>query len=129
MHLSRTRRLQRFASWIASFAILMAAWAPAVSQAMVAAGLGGADWVEVCTSQGMRWVSVDQTSDESQEVLAGACAYCFTHCASFGLTPHGHDGFAGGVRFFETPSPALDAPPIAGSPRSAHLTRGPPLSV
>ncbi|HRQ58107.1 MAG TPA: DUF2946 domain-containing protein [Azoarcus taiwanensis] len=131
MSLHRTRRYQRLASWIATFAIVLATVAPTVSQAMVASGMMGDGWVEVCTSQGMRWVAVgDETpSDVPAEYCHGACAYCFTHAGSFGLVP----GFDPPASLHEEHAERLtvrcSTPLRASGVWSSHLTRAPPLSA
>lgn len=131
MNLPRTRRLQRFASWIATFAIMLAALAPTVSQALVASGLAGSGWIEVCTAQGTRWVVVGEevSPDAPVKHYEGVCAYCFTHAGSFGLPPNVavaisiHDEYPLQVL-------ALPTDPIrVSSVWSPHQTRAPPLSA
>jgi len=130
MILPRTRRLQRFASWIATFAIVLAALAPTVSQALVASGLAGSGWIEVCSAQGTRWVASDEASPEAPfEHCEGVCAYCFTHAGSFGLVPSlaapfsTHDEYLSQVL-------ALPSDPIrVSSVWSPHQTRAPPVSA
>ncbi|MDB5805399.1 MAG: hypothetical protein JWN73_2721 [Betaproteobacteria bacterium] len=82
-------RTRRFAAWLATFAILLAALAPAVSHAM-AAVRGGASWVEVCTATGPALVKV---AGEQAPVKDSApshfdhCPFCFTHTGAAGLPP------------------------------------------
>lgn len=51
----RTRRLG--ARWLA-LAVLLASLQPVLAQAWRHWGGGGGDWVQVCTSVGMRWVTL-----------------------------------------------------------------------
>jgi Protein of unknown function (DUF2946) len=77
----RSRLFHRIASWTAFVAVLMAALLPVVSHAL--GSRGDAVGVEVCTSEGSRWV---QGSGAPGEPLAplGAhgpdhCGYCTLH--------------------------------------------------
>ena len=82
----RSARARRFTAWLALVAMLGFALLPTVSRAM-AFGLGG-NWTEVCTPQGMRWVSVDaDRSGDSMPAPAApdACALC--SLASEGAAP------------------------------------------
>ena len=84
------RRLtRRFASWIAVLAILMSALAPAVSHALGTAGT--ASWIEVCTSQGSKWVqSNDEPGGDSAPGAEHAlehCPYCSIHPNAVGIPP------------------------------------------
>jgi hypothetical protein len=64
-------------------AMLLAVLAPAISRALASTRVAG-DWVELCTSQGMRWVqlSAEGTADEpvSADDLLHALDDC-GHCA------------------------------------------------
>lgn len=131
MKLPRTRRLQRFATWIATFAIVLAALAPTVSQALVASGLAGSGWIEVCTARGTLWVAIgeDASSEAPAVQRAGMCAYCFTHAGSFGLAPCTivsivlHEEHRFQVLVFPSD------PIRVASVWSPHQTRAPPLSA
>ena len=131
MKLPRTRRLQRFASWIATFAIVLAAVAPTVSQALVASGAMGSVWVEVCTAQGMRWVAIgdEAPADAPVEHCAGACAYCFTHAGSFGLVPGVEVALASRDDYVSGLVARFSEPLRVSSVWSPHQTRAPPLSA
>ena len=89
----RRNARQRLTAWIATFAILIGALAPTVSQAMSAFGDGGTRWLEVCTSAGMLWVAAKADGEAQDEdgggsgVMAGHCPYCCTHAGSFALPP------------------------------------------
>ncbi|MEG1323955.1 MAG: DUF2946 domain-containing protein, partial [Janthinobacterium sp.] len=48
---------RRFAAWIACFAILLAALAPSISQAVANAKQeSGSGWAEICSVAGIRFV-------------------------------------------------------------------------
>ena len=82
----RSARARRFTAWLALVAMLGFALLPTVSRAM-AFGLGGG-WTEVCTPQGMRWVSIeaDRSGDSLPAPAASdACALC--SLASDGAAP------------------------------------------
>ena len=88
--MQRSRFPQRFAAWLAMFAILLAALAPTVSHA-TAAARGGASWMEICTSAGPAMIRV--ADDQAPGVPAGNdqgihlehCAFCLTHAGAFAL--------------------------------------------
>lgn len=76
MPLSRLNR--SVTSWIAIFAILMAALAPAISQAAYRAS-GDPMWLEICTAYGIERGSPDPAPDpagDSAQRLAKPCVYC-----------------------------------------------------
>ncbi|HEX4325561.1 MAG TPA: DUF2946 domain-containing protein [Burkholderiales bacterium] len=82
-------RTRRFAAWLATFAILLAALAPTVSHAM-AAVRGGASWVEICTATGPALVKV---AAEQVPAKGGGtshfdhCPFCSIHAGAAGLPP------------------------------------------
>jgi hypothetical protein len=86
---------RRFAAWIACFAILLAALAPSISQAVAnAKQVSGSGWAEICSVAGIRFVQVLQADDGAAAEKSGAkamqmehCAFCSTHAGSVGLPP------------------------------------------
>lgn len=85
----RSRHIRHHTTvWIAALAILLAALAPSLSQALRRAQGGPA--TEVCTAQGTRWV---QDAPEGPGTPHGAaqlmahCLYCATHVPTLGLPP------------------------------------------
>jgi hypothetical protein len=83
---------RRFAAWIACFAILLAALAPSISQAVANAKQeSGSGWAEICSVAGIRFVQVDAGAvDEKSAGKAMQmehCAFCSTHAGSVGLPP------------------------------------------
>lgn len=84
-------RLQRrFAAWLATFAILLAALAPTISHAMAAAR-GQENWVEVCTTAGPAVIKV--AGETPAPVKDGAashfehCPFCAAHAGAAPLAP------------------------------------------
>ena len=88
----RIDRMTRcFAAWLASIAMLFAALAPSVSQAM--AVMSEDTWTEICSMSGTRFVKVTAaTGDVSDYAPSDAghvdhCPLCATHAGSFALPP------------------------------------------
>ena len=87
---------RRFAAWIACFAILLAALAPSISQAVANAKQeSGSGWAEICSVAGIRFVQVVEDGTTEDGKSAGKamqmehCAFCSTHAGSVGLPPTG----------------------------------------
>jgi hypothetical protein len=86
---------RRFAAWIACFAILLAALAPSISQAVANAKQeSGSGWAEICSVAGIRFVQLVQADDGAADETSGGkamqmehCAFCSTHAGSVGLPP------------------------------------------
>jgi len=79
------------AAWLASIAMLFAALAPSMSQAMSV--MPGNTWTEICSMSGTRFVKVTAaTGDVSDHAPSDAghvahCPLCATHAGSFALPP------------------------------------------
>ena len=66
--------------WIAIVSIVMAALAPAISQAIALSDHGQGISIEVCTSSGMKMTQVVVDDQEGQKQLTNdACPYCVVH--------------------------------------------------
>ncbi len=85
---------RRLAAWIACFAILLAALAPSISQAVAnAKQQSGSGWAEICSVAGIRFVQVVEDGTTEDGKSAGKamqmehCAFCSTHAGSVGLPP------------------------------------------
>lgn len=85
---------RRLAAWIACFAILLAALAPSISQAVAnAKQQSGSGWAEICSVAGIRFVQVVEDGTTEDGKSAGKamqmehCAFCSTHAGSAGLPP------------------------------------------
>ncbi|MBA5604227.1 DUF2946 domain-containing protein [Duganella sp. FT3S] len=88
-----TTLTRQLTAWIACLAILMAALAPAISQAVAAQEVANAGWTEVCSSTGARMVKMapDQNPASTSPAEHGFhfkhCAFCCTHAGAPGLPP------------------------------------------
>jgi hypothetical protein len=84
----RLRTQRQLTGWIAVLAVLLASLAPALSHAL--GGSNGASWVEVCSTQGSRWVQSDPDEPGGAPVQAHLlehCPYCSIHAPALGLPP------------------------------------------
>jgi hypothetical protein len=86
-----TRTMRRFTAWIASFAILLAALAPSISQAMTAASHMSNEWAEVCTVSGAKLMKVGDSSPSKSGTHKMShfehCPFCLSHAVALGLPP------------------------------------------
>lgn len=130
----RRLRACRAALWLALAAMLLGAFAPTVSRALAAARSDGAPMVEVCTSEGPRWLPLAPTSADLSTADASHgqesapsldhCPFCLLVAERLGPPP------AASMHFF-TAEPGLARPdaqalffPIFRT--SPVLPRGPP---
>jgi len=84
------RRQRRYTAWIALVAMLAFALMPTLSRALSFAQGGSQGWVEVCTPQGMQWVSPQGESSSSPPdgVIAQHLDRChFCQLAGTGAAP------------------------------------------
>ncbi len=73
----RTARATPLFTWACALVMLLAALAPAVSQAL---GLQGpAAWVEVCSAEGAKWVQAGQDG-QAGNTPAPMAAHALEHC-------------------------------------------------
>ncbi len=113
------RRRHSLALWFALLAMCFGVLAPTVSHALAASG--SSTWVEVCTAQGMRWVSVADEASAGPADASGGPAAHLEHCPACN---------AGGNGLAPPPAPLLWAPLPAlreglplrfeQAPRTAH---------
>lgn len=86
--MSSSRPQRHAAVWIALLAVLLAALAPSVSQALGFARGAGPSWVEVCSAEGAKWVpadagagaSADDASADDGTSHGPAAAHWMEHC-------------------------------------------------
>lgn len=125
--MSTARAHRRLTGWIAALAILLASLAPALSHALASAT--GTPWIEICTTQGSKWIQAGEDGSErtpgSAHVL-DHCPYCSLHAPMLGLPPAEHPSQLPLVLSHETPLAFLSAP------RTLHAwvraqPRAPPL--
>ena len=79
MKFGRTTR--RFVGWMATFALLLAAVAPTISQALVLVSRDSAAWAEICSTAGFRRVQSDPSGNQGEPskplvAMADHCQYC-----------------------------------------------------
>lgn len=121
------RAHRRLTSWIAALAILLASLAPALSHALASAT--GSNWIEICTTQGSRWIQAGQDGSErapSSAHVLEHCPYCSLQAPTLGLPPVTHR--------VHLPVQLSHVVPLAflGAPRTLHAwvsaqPRAPPL--
>jgi hypothetical protein len=108
----RALRAQRqLTTWIAALAILLASLAPSLSQAL--ASSTGTNWIEVCTTQGSKWIAPSKDGSERAPASAHAlehCAYCSLHAPDLGLPPADQASQRPSRLGLEVPSAFLAAP-------------------
>lgn len=131
-----TRRATRkLFAWFALCAIVMASLAPTLSHAL--GRTASANWVEICTTQGSKWLALStadagDASETPGDAPAPAlhpfehCDYCSHHLQPLGLPP---------AALSVDPAPTLhEGPPAAfySAPRTLHAwvraqPRAPPI--
>jgi hypothetical protein len=80
------RAHRRITSWIAALAILLSSLAPALSHALASAT--GAPLIQVCTTQGSKWIQAGENGAERSPASAHFlehCPYCTLHAPVLGL--------------------------------------------
>jgi hypothetical protein len=116
-----TRIQRRFTAWLAMLAMVLAAFAPTLAQA-VAASTDRGDWVQVCSASGMFWVKTDgaglDASSPSAEGLPMAdigmqCPWCLLHSPAVAPPPVSAL-LATVANPVQLPARATAAPPPAG---------------
>ena len=75
--MSTLAKRQTLHIWIAFLAILFSAFAPAIGSAAMATGT-----MEVCTSEGVRLIQVDDGGDGDGHHTMQHCAFCTTHAGT-----------------------------------------------
>ncbi len=120
--------LPRRSHWLSrALALLMVVMAllPAASRAWAAEQ--GGDWVEICSAQGTRWVSLStgEAGEPDFKPMGEHCAACHLQAQALGMPPG--DGLAWQLpeRFDEVPVAFLQAPRLLQVWRHAP-SRGPP---
>lgn len=94
----RLRLHRRWAVWIAAFAILINAFAPAWAQAWFQSQSGSASWAEVCSTSGFKPAALKSgdlaklQADADQapaknDMKAAHCPFCLPHAGTFALLP------------------------------------------
>ncbi|MBL8387606.1 MAG: DUF2946 family protein [Hydrogenophaga sp.] len=126
--LSWHRLARRLSGWLLA-ALLLGTLAPAISRALASGAVsGGAGWVELCTSEGMRWVRVsDAPSRDAPPAPSGAmdlCGHCTLAAERFAPLLPVLPVVAAVATTWATPVFRAHEPVTAPAPRPA--ARGPP---
>ena len=129
------RQAKAIFSWIACFAILLSALAPAISHAVQRNAPEG--WTEICTLTGARMVRIEAeaasgSSTESPELPTAHalkhCPYCAAHVTVLGLPPAAPARLSLTPLAFHVPELFLRAPRTLFVWASAQ-PRAPPLQA
>lgn len=83
----RRHHHRRWAVWVASFAILINAFAPAWAQAWFQSQAGAASWVEVCSTSTKLFSAKADPTPAKSDMKAAHCPFCLPHAGSFALLP------------------------------------------
>jgi hypothetical protein len=126
-----TRASKTIAAWIAALGILMAALAPALSQAL--GGDAQASQVEVCTALGPKFITVGESKGAPQPSngsghLFEHCPYCSLHAAIDAMPPAPAAALALLTLSFAAPRLFLLAPRSSFA-WTTPQSRAPPLSA
>lgn len=123
--MSATRRLT---AWIATFAILLAALAPTLAQALAASSARAAPWEEICTASGMQSQPASQGQPDGDGQSSHGikhCPWCAGHGSSFAL-PTGQYTLPIARDATESPFASAPASPARYRHRGASQPRAPP---
>jgi len=104
---------RRLASWLAALAVLMAALAPSISQALNV-GVAGS-WAEVCSTAASTLIKSGEVSTDSQPNSGSGhafehCPYCSLHSDIAALPPASADTVLAPLPRFGVPTLFLAAP-------------------
>ncbi|MFG5410736.1 DUF2946 domain-containing protein [Piscinibacter sakaiensis] len=122
------RAHRRLATWFAALAILLASFAPSLSHALASAS--GANWIEICTTQGSKRIAAGEAGSERAPAAAHVldhCPYCSVHAPTLGLPPANASAPQPARLAYEFPLAFLAAPRTPHAWVSAQ-PRAPPLS-
>ena len=121
------RAHRRLTSWIAALAMLVVSLAPALSHALASAT--GQSWIEICTTQGSKWIQAGEDGSERAPASADVldhCPCCSLHAPTLGLPPAQHLAHLPLRLTHEVPLAFLSAPRTLHAWVSAQ-PRAPPL--
>ena len=72
------RGFPRWLVWLTAWVIALSALAPTISRALAHAG--SVQWVQVCTSEGIRWIALSDADNGADSGEAGKSALHLDHC-------------------------------------------------
>jgi hypothetical protein len=81
-------RRRRLSAWIAIFAILLAALAPGIAQALATSQAQSRPWAEICTAAGMQVrqsLAPGSDSGDQEGMMSAHCPFCLNHAGHFAL--------------------------------------------
>jgi hypothetical protein len=96
--MTNNKRLRKLFVWSAIFAVLVASLVPPVTRAVYRQTIPTAQWLEVCTVEGLQHLpaalfeddpdsQASNNSDSHPNEHFEHCSFCVTQACSFGLTP------------------------------------------
>ena len=71
------RGFPRWLVWLTAWVIALSALAPTISRALAHAG--SVQWVQVCTSEGIRWIALSDADNGADSGEAGKSALHLDH--------------------------------------------------
>lgn len=125
--------------WIACFAILLNALAPAMSHAISTLSEKSNLWTEVCTANGSKWIAItsEKAPAKKQDNPAGKtkppstsvhCPFCLPHDGSQALSPFSIASFVPAAPYRHQLSALYQSAPTSFSWAVAQ-SRAPPLAT
>lgn len=128
MRLMHKRLNNKLASWMAIFAVLMAFFAPTISQAMTSNDHTNVIYLKVCTEHGSKVIPMELPSGNHDGMLghAGNCAFC---CTSAHTPIVGSNSISFVVAVIESQAwvlPAYDSPVVQSIFQDSHFPQAPP---
>ena len=124
------------ASWIAIAAVLLASFAPTISNAFAAQAIVNSPWEQICSIQGTKYIpavsgSLSKASENQPANQGGSmlhmdhCPYCFMHAGSADLIYSAAPLFTA-VDSSQTPTQLYNFSPQTVLPWGASRSRAPP---
>lgn len=118
--------------WTAAWAVLLAALMPTVAHAWALGSGSGTAWMEVCTTQGSKWVASDTALDGGSAPgaahAAESCPYCSLHVPVLGFPPAEPANLPAVSRALVPPAAFLAAPRTLHAWLSTQPRAPPPVS-
>jgi len=123
---------RRIAIWSAALAVFLASIAPAWTHLLASLIGDGTEWIEVCTTQGTKWVAATSDAtpalpDDGSAASSKHCPLCLFHANLAWLPPADFIGPAVDSGRFEAHRSSLHSPARATWPGAR--SRAPPLTT
>jgi len=118
----------KIASWMAIFAVLVAFFAPTLSQAMSADNHANVIYQKVCSEHGSKVIPIELPSGKHDGMVghAGHCAFC---CTGAHTPMLGSNSISFVVAVIESKAwvlPAYDSPVVQSIYQDSHSPQAPP---